>query len=66
MQTMLDVRNLLKRFGIFIYTRDRLGDLELMELEIVELFRKKLIEHEEYVQCLLILRGEKEKHQRKE
>ena len=30
-RTMEDVRRLLKRFGIWIYTGDRLGDLEMME-----------------------------------
>lgn len=63
MQTMLDVRNLLKKYGIFIYTRNRVGDADLMELEIRELFANKLITKEEYMQALLILKREKSTHQ---
>ncbi|NAP01271.1 DUF910 family protein [Halomonas sp. MG34] len=32
MKTIYDVQQLLKRYGSFVYTGDRLGDLELMEI----------------------------------
>ena len=44
--TILDVHNLLKRFGILVYTGDRLGDLELMAEELQELFDLGLIERQ--------------------
>lgn len=59
MKTMLDVRNLLKRYGIFIYTRDRMGDLELMELEVIELYNNNMIQLAEYQTARLIIRQAK-------
>ena len=34
MNTLYDVQQLLKSFGIFIYVGDRTADLELMEAEV--------------------------------
>lgn len=62
MKTMLDVRNLLKRFGIFIYTSDRRGDVDLMELEVKELYKAQMITKEEYTYALLILKKEQAKY----
>lgn len=59
---MLDVRNLLKRFGIFIYTRDRKGDAELMELEVDELYKANLVTKDDFLKAKLILQNEKEKY----
>lgn len=61
MESMIDVRNLLKRFGIFIYTKSRLGDIELIEFELDELFKAKLISNEDYMKAKLIIRHEKQK-----
>lgn len=58
MNTIYDIQQLLKRFGIFIYTGNRLADLELMEEEIHELYRMKMIEAQDYKIALLILRKE--------
>ncbi len=55
MKTVWDVRDLLKRFGSFVYIGDRLAELELMEMEIQELYRSRLIENREYQQAMLIL-----------
>lgn len=56
---MYDVQQILKRFGIYIYTGDRLGDLELMTLEINELYKVGFIELKEYQMARLLLRKEK-------
>lgn len=61
MKSILDVRALLKRFGIFIYTKSRLGDLELMEFELQELFKARLITNEEFVKAKQIIYAEKQK-----
>lgn len=58
MKTMYDVRQLLKRYNIFIYTGSRIGDVELMELEIRSLYDAKLIDVHTLQQTLLILRQE--------
>jgi len=61
MKTMLDVRNLFKRFGIFIYTGNRKGDAELMEMELGELRQRGLISQEEYIKATILLQSEKRK-----
>ncbi|WP_284140477.1 MULTISPECIES: YqgQ family protein [unclassified Virgibacillus] len=58
MQTVFDVQQVLKRFGIFIYVGDRLADIELMELELYELFKSGFISSVEYQQCTLVLKKE--------
>lgn len=55
---MYDVQQKLKRFGIFIYTGNRLSDLQLMELELKELFDYSLITEDEYLIAKLVLRKE--------
>ena len=58
MKTVLDVRNLLKKYGVFIYTGDRIGDLELMQAEIKELYEVKLIDLMTYKSAILVLKKE--------
>lgn len=58
LKTFFDIQQLLKRFGIFIYTGNRAADLELMEEEIHELYRMKMIEAQDYKMALLIIRKE--------
>jgi len=55
---MIDIYDLLKRFGIYIYTGDRLGDLELMEDEVKELYKSRMIETKDYQTALLLIRQE--------
>lgn len=58
MKSFYDVQQLLKRYGTFIYTGDRLGDVQLMDLEIDELYKSKLITNEEFTKGKLVLRKE--------
>lgn len=55
---LTDVRKLLKRFGVIIYTGDRLDDIALMEIEIGDLYEFKLIEAEEFIKAKSILAKE--------
>lgn len=55
MQTMVEIRRLLKRFGIIIYTGDRLGDIELMLDEVKELRHFGLIDQETYQNAMAVL-----------
>lgn len=59
MNTIYDVQQLLKKFGTFIYTGDRFGDLELMEMEINDLYKMEFITLEVYQLAKLLLRKEK-------
>jgi len=58
-KTVYDVQQLLKRFGIFIYVGDRIADLELMEIELNELYEQRFISTNDYQIAVLILRKEK-------
>lgn len=58
MNTVYHVGQILKRFGTYIYTSNRLGDIELMESEVRELYKSGFITIEEYQQSLLILKRE--------
>ncbi|MFP5113598.1 YqgQ family protein [Bacillaceae bacterium C204] len=58
MKTIYDIQQFLKRFGTFIYIGDRVADLELMEMELKELYQSQLIEPREFQTALLILRHE--------
>lgn len=59
MNSIYDLQQLLKRYGTFIYTGDRLGDIELIEMEIDELYRMKFIEIKDYQTAKLLLKKEK-------
>lgn len=59
MKTVFDIQQLLKRFGTFIYTGNRIGDLELMEMEIDDLFKYQFVDGDIYKKAKLILRKEK-------
>ena len=56
---MEDVRLLLKRFGIWIYTGDRLGDLEMMEEELEEMHRLGLIDKDTYLSARRVIMQQK-------
>ncbi|SMO59230.1 YqgQ family protein [Melghirimyces algeriensis] len=48
---LMDIKHLLRRFGFTVYTGDRLGDLELMETELADLFQAGLLEKETYLKA---------------
>ncbi|MEH7743814.1 YqgQ family protein, partial [Neobacillus drentensis] len=48
MKTIYDIQQFLKRFGTLIYIGDRVADLELMEMELKELYQSQLIEPREF------------------
>jgi len=58
MNTLYDVQQLLKSFGIFMYVGDRIADLELMEAEVKELYQSNLIDVRDYQMAILLLRRE--------
>ncbi|KQL57962.1 MULTISPECIES: YqgQ family protein [Bacillaceae] len=61
METIVDIRDLLKQYGSFIYTRDRGMDLQLMQKEIKDLYQYGMISSQLYQSALLILKQEKAK-----
>lgn len=66
MNNFYDVQQLLKKYGTIIYTGERLGDIELMDMEVEELKRLGMLEQTKYMQAKLILRNERTKEKKKQ
>ncbi|ARD46799.1 hypothetical protein SporoP37_00140 [Sporosarcina sp. P37] len=58
MNEFYDVLQLLKRFGIIIYTGNKKQDSMIMESEVKELYDHQFIDQQTYLQALLVLRRE--------
>lgn len=58
MSNLLSVINLLKRFGIYVYTGNRKYDIDLMMSEVKDLYDNGLMMKEDYLKAILILRSE--------
>ena len=58
METLYDVQQLLKQFGIIIYLGQRKYDIEMMTVELKNLYHSHLISDEDYKQASLILKRE--------
>lgn len=63
MKNLYDVQQLLKRFGIFIYVGKRIYDIELMKIELKNLYDLGLIDKTDYLQAELVLRTEHKKEE---
>ena len=61
MKTIYDVQQLLKRFGTIIYLGDRLADLEMMEEEVMELYKSQMIDVKQLQMARHLLRSEIER-----
>ena len=58
MKDFLGVLQLLKRFGIYVYTGDRSDDIAMIQSEVKDLYDNGLLVQEDYLQAVLILRNE--------
>ncbi|WP_136040358.1 YqgQ family protein [Streptococcus pyogenes] len=58
METLYDVQQLLKNFGIFVYLGKRLYDIEMMKIELQRLYDSGLLDKRDYLNAELILRRE--------
>ncbi|UDM32618.1 YqgQ family protein [Lentilactobacillus laojiaonis] len=58
MKTLYDVQQLLKRFGIYVYVGKRIWDIEVMALELDNLYKANVIEKREFMQAKLVLKHE--------
>jgi uncharacterized protein YqgQ len=61
MKDFLGVLQLLKRFGIYIYTGDRKDDIEMAQSEVKDLYDNGLLLKEDYLKVVLVLRQEASK-----
>lgn len=58
MKTLYDVQQLLKQFGIYVYVGKRMWDIELMALELDNLYKSGVVEQPDYLKAKLVLRHE--------
>jgi uncharacterized protein YqgQ len=58
MKNLLSIIQLLKRFGIYVYTGNRKDDIDLMMSEVKDLYDGGLIQQDEYLKAILLLRFE--------
>ncbi|HIX70844.1 MULTISPECIES: YqgQ family protein [Enterococcus] len=58
MESLYDVQQLLKRFGIIVYVGKRIWDIELMQIELRKLYDGRLVDHDTYMTAWHILRRE--------
>lgn len=58
MKTLYDVQQLLKQFGVYVYVGKRIWDIELMALELDNLYKSGVVEQPVYLKAKLVLRHE--------
>jgi uncharacterized protein YqgQ len=58
MKSILEIRQLLKRYGTYIYTGDKIADLELMEDEVRELYRSGVLDAPGFQAAMMVIRQE--------
>lgn len=58
MESLYDVQQLFKQFGIYIYVGQRIYDIELMMIELKKIYESHLIDKETYLRARAILQRE--------
>ncbi|MGK0551349.1 YqgQ family protein [Enterococcus faecalis] len=58
METLYDVQQLFKQFGMYIYVGARIYDIELMMIELKNLYEGQLIDRDTYLHARRILQRE--------
>ena len=57
-RTLYDVQQLLKEFNVFVYVGKRLYDIELMAIELDNLYQSGVIDRQVYMKAKIVLRKE--------
>lgn len=65
MESMTEIRMWLRTVGAFIYTKNRLMDLDLMEEEIREAYKNGILDVRMYQTALLTIKRERRIEQEK-
>lgn len=66
METLYDVQQLLKHYGIYIYIGKRKWDIEMMGIELDSLYRGAVIDRQTYQKAKQVLVMEHEEEVRRE
>lgn len=65
-RTLYDVQQLLKEFNVFVYVGKRLYDIELMAIELDNLYQSGVVDRETYMKAKIVLRKEHREEERRE
>ena len=65
-RTLYDVQQLLKEFNVFVYVGKRLYDIELMAIELDNLYQSGVIDRQVYMKAKIVLRTEHREEQFRE
>ena len=65
-RTLYDVQQLLKEFNVFVYVGKRLHDIELMAIELDNLYQSGVIDRQVYMKAKIVLRKEHREEQFRE
>ncbi|KIS04112.1 YqgQ family protein [Paucilactobacillus wasatchensis] len=58
MKTLYDVQQLLKQFNIYVYVGKRMWDIDLMALELDNLYKAGVVDQPTYLKAKIVLRHE--------
>lgn len=62
-RTLYDVQQLLKEFNVFVYVGKRLYDIELMAIELDNLYQSGVVDNSTYTKAKIVLRKENREEQ---
>ncbi|WP_125711626.1 YqgQ family protein [Companilactobacillus kedongensis] len=66
LKNLYDVQQLLKRFGTYVHLGKRLWDIELMSIEVRNLFDNEMIDKDTFIRAQLVLKSEHRKEENKD
>lgn len=62
-RTLYDVQQLLEEFNVFVYVGKRLYDIELMAIELDNLYQSGVVDNSTYTKAKIVLRKEHREEQ---
>lgn len=65
-RTLYDVQQLLKKFGTYVHVGKRIWDIELMSIELRNIYDNEMIDKQTFINASLILKSEHRKEEKKE
>ncbi|AKP66738.1 YqgQ family protein [Companilactobacillus ginsenosidimutans] len=65
-RTLYDVQQLLKKFGTYVHLGKRIWDIELMSIELKNIYNNEMIDKQTFIKAQMILKSEHRKEEKKE
>lgn len=66
MKNLYDVQQLLEKYGVLVHVGKRIWDIELMAIELDNIYHTNLLDQHDYLIAKMILQREHEYEERKE